>query len=69
MSSKREEVSLYWSKGSGPSSAAQRNFPGAPYLLDESQSFTLYAVPEPQTYALLSGLGLFGFAVWRRLSR
>jgi hypothetical protein len=27
-----------------------------------------WCIPEPQTYALLAGLGLLGFGVWRRLN-
>ena len=29
----------------------------------------LVPVPEPQAYAMLAGLGLFGFAAYRRVSR
>ncbi len=32
-------------------------------------TMTFTAVPEPHEYALVSGIGLVGFAMWRRRSR
>lgn len=42
--------------------------PGAPYL--KTETFELFEpIPEPGTYALLAGLGLVGFAGYRRFRR
>jgi len=53
-----------WDENDGPSSANENVVGGI-----DSEAFTLYGVPEPQTYALAGGLGLIGFAGYRRLRR
>jgi hypothetical protein len=53
---------VYWDENGGPSSASKNSVGTI-----NSEAFTLYsAVPEPKSYATLSGLGLLGLVAWRR---
>ncbi|MCP5527942.1 MAG: PEP-CTERM sorting domain-containing protein [Verrucomicrobiales bacterium] len=64
------ETKLTASLAGGPYELGGLALIGDPANIGSSQfSGSISAVPEPQTYALLGGLGLLGFGVFRRLRR